>query len=85
MLLFNYKINSFVVVELKLGSVKHKDIGQTLFYINLVNKLIKEDGHNKTIGIIVSRKNNRFILEYISDMDIYLTTYNLNKSIQKVN
>lgn len=79
LLLFNYKLNCFVVVELKLDEIKHKDIGQTLFYTNLVDGLIKEDFHNKTIGIIVTRKNDKFILKYVSDMNIYLTTYKLKK------
>lgn len=78
LLLFNYKLNAFIVVELKLDKVIHKDIGQILFYMNLIDKNIKEDYHNKTIGIVVSKKNNKFILEYISDKDILLTTYKIN-------
>lgn len=78
LLLFNYKLNAFIVVELKLDKVIHKDIGQILFYMNLIDKNLKEDYHNKTIGIIVSKKNNKFILEYISDKDILLTTYKIN-------
>ena len=76
--MFNYKLNAFIVVELKLDKVIHKDIGQILFYMNLIDKKLKEDYHNKTIGIVVSRRNNKFILEYISDKDILLTTYKIN-------
>ena len=77
LLLFNYKLNAFIVIELKLDNVIHKDIGQILFYMNLVDKNLKEDYHNKTIGIVVSKKNNKFILEYVSSKEIFLTTYKI--------
>lgn len=81
LVLFNYKLNRFIVCELKLNDLNAKDIGQTLNYMKIIDKTMKQDNHNKTIGIIVSRKNNKFIIEYISDLDIFLTTYKLKDKI----
>ena len=78
LLLFNYKLNRFIVCELKLNDVNARDIGQTLNYMKIIDKILKEKEHKDTIGIIVSKRNNKFILEYVSDLDIILTTYMLN-------
>lgn len=85
LLFFNYKLNRFMVCELKKDEVSAKDIGQTLNYMKIVDKLVKEPNHEKTIGIIISRRNNKLILEYVSDLDIFITTYKLNKVKEKVN
>lgn len=79
LLLFNYKLNRFIVIELKTHEVSAKDIGQTLNYMKLMDKTLKEYNHNNTIGIIISKKNNKLMLEYVSDLDIFITTYKLNK------
>lgn len=79
LLFFNYKLNRFMVCELKKNKVIAKDIGQTLNYMKVIDKTLRESIHNKTMGIIISRKNNKLILEYVSDLDIFLTTYKLNK------
>ena len=83
LLLFNYKLNRFIVCELKLNSVNARDIGQTLNYIKIIDKTLKEKNHRNTIGIIVSKRNNKFILEYVSDLDIMLTTYKLENNLKK--
>ncbi len=84
LLFFNYKLNKFMVGELKKDEVTAKDIGQTLNYMKVIDKTLKGPYHNKTMGIIISRKNNKLILEYVSDLDIFLTTYKLNKVKEKV-
>ncbi len=77
LLLFNYKLNRFIVCELKLNDLDAKDIGQTLNYMKIADKVLREKRHKSTIGIIVSKRNDKFILEYVSDLDIMLTTYKL--------
>ena len=77
LLLFNYKLNRFIVCELKLNDLDAKDIGQTLNYMKITDKVLREKRHESTIGIIVSKRNDKFILEYVSDLDIMLTTYKL--------
>ena len=83
LLLFNYKLNRFIVCELKLKSVNARDIGQTLNYIKIIDKTLKEKNHKNTIGIIVSKRNNKFILEYVSDLSLMLTTYKLENNLKK--
>ena len=77
-LLFNYIYNCFTVVELKVTELKKEHIGQIQVYMNYIDKNIKTIYQDKTIGIIIVKKDNKFILEYSSDERIYETTYILN-------
>ena len=79
LLLFNYIYNCFVVIELKVTELKKEHIGQTEIYMNYIDKNIKTINQNKTIGIIICKKENKFVLEYCSDERIYETTYMLVK------
>ena len=76
-LLFNYKYNCFVVIELKVTELKKEHIGQIHTYMNYIDKNVKSIYQDKTIGIIIVRKDNQFIMEYCSDERIYRTTYEL--------
>ena len=78
LLFFNYLINSFVVVEVKTRELQHYDISQLQFYVNYVDKNIKRDNHNKTIGVLIVKKKNKFVIEYTTNDDILVTTYALN-------
>ena len=75
LLLYNVDYESYVVVELKVDELKHKDIGQINFYINYVDKNIKKITQNKTIGIILCYRNNKLILEYCTDPRIVVREY----------
>ena len=77
LLLYNTIYNSYVVVELKTTELKKEHIGQTQVYMNYVDKHIRQTNQNKTIGIIICKKEKEFILEYCSDSRIYETTYML--------
>ena len=77
LLFFNYELNCFVVVEIKTKENKSKDIGQLEMYVEYVNKNIKKIKHNKTEGILVVEKENNFIIEYITNENIYITRYEL--------
>ena len=77
LLLFNYIYNSFVVVELKVNEIKAEYIGQIKKYMNYIDKNIKNINQNNTIGIIICKKDNEFIMEYCSDERIFKTTYQL--------
>ena len=76
-LLFNYIYNCFVVIELKVTELKKEHIGQIQVYMNYIDKHIKKINHDKTIGIIIAKRNNKFVMEYCSDPRIYNTTYEL--------
>ena len=74
-LLFNYKFSCFVVVELKVTEFKAEYVGQVTKYMNYVDKNIKELFNDKTVGVVICKKENRFIMEYCSDDRIFTTTY----------
>ena len=74
-LLFNYKFNCFVVIELKVTEFKAEYIGQVTKYINYVDKKIKELFNDKTVGVIICKKDNEYVLEYCTDERIFTTTY----------
>ncbi len=76
-LLFNYIYNCFVVVELKVTESKKDHLGQIQVYTNYIDKHIKTINQNKTIGIIVCEKDNKYLIEYSSDERIRITTYKL--------
>ena len=77
LLFFNYKLNAFIVVEVKTRSIKPQDIGQLEFYVNYIENNIKERNQNITIGILIVEKNNTYVIEYTTNPDIYVTTYML--------
>jgi len=77
LLLFNYIYNCFVVLELKVTELRKEHIGQIQTYMNYIDKNIKTINQDKTIGIIICKKDNHFIMEYCSDERIYRTTYKL--------
>ena len=77
LLLFNYEFNCFVVVELKITELKKEHIGQIEFYMNYIDKNLKSINQNKTIGIIICKKENNYIIEYCSDDRILAREYEL--------
>lgn len=76
-LLFNYKLNCFVVVELKVRELRKEDKAQIEFYMELIDKQIKEPIHNKTIGIIITKEQNKLIVNFIQKENIIPLTYKL--------
>lgn len=77
LLFFNTKLNRYIVIEVKVREVKPEDIGQVDFYVNYIDKHLKEKYMNKTIGLLIVRKNNKLVLEYTTNKDIFVTTYKL--------
>ena len=70
LLLFNYEYNCFVVIELKVTSLKKEHIGQIEIYMNYIDENLKKFNQNKTIGIIMVEKENDLIMKYCSDTRI---------------
>ena len=81
LLLFNTELNRYIVCELKLGEIKPRDVAQTKVYMMLTDKFLKRRFHNETIGIIITRKNGKLALEYVSDPNIFVTTYRLSNKV----
>ena len=77
LLLYNYEYNCFVVVELKVTELKKEHIGQIEIYMNYIDKNLRKVTQDKTIGIIICKKDNKFIMEYCSDSRILSKEYKL--------
>ena len=76
-LLFNIKFNFYVVVELKITEFKSEYISQVQKYMNYIDKNIKEPLNNNTMGILICKKENKFVIEYCSDERIAVRKYEL--------
>lgn len=76
-LLFNIKYNAYVVIELKVTEFKVEYIAQVQKYMNYIDKKIKETSNNNTIGILICKKENKFVIEYCSDKRITVRKYEL--------
>ena len=78
LLLFNYIYNCFMVIELKVCELKKEHIGQIEVYMNYIDRHIKSINQDKTIGIIISRRDNHYYIEYSSDNRILTREYILS-------
>ena len=79
LLLYNIEFNCYVVIELKVTELKKEHIGQIEVYMNYIDKNLRKITQDKTIGIILCRKDNKFIMEYCSDERIKVREYKLIK------
>ena len=77
LLLFNIEYNCYVVIELKVTELKKEHIGQIEVYMNYIDKNLKNINQDKTIGIIICKKENRYVIEYCSDDRIISREYEL--------
>ena len=77
LLLYNVEFNCYVVVELKVTRLKKEHIGQIEVYMNYIDKNLKKSNQDRTIGIIICKENNEYIIEYCSDKRIIARKYEL--------
>ena len=78
LLLYNIKYNCYTVVELKVTELRKEHLGQIQVYMNYIDENIKDATQNKTMGIIIVKEDNQFIMKYCSDDRIFRTTFTLN-------
>ena len=77
LLLYNIEFNCYVVVELKVTELKKEHIGQIQVYMNYIDNNLRRINQDKTIGIIITKKDNEYIIEYSSDERILSREYQL--------
>ncbi len=77
LLLFNYEFNCFVVIELKVTELKKEHIGQIQVYMNYIDNNLKKNVQDKTIGIIICKHDNKYVIKYCSDDRIISREYEL--------
>jgi predicted nuclease of restriction endonuclease-like (RecB) superfamily len=77
LLLYNIKYKCYVVVELKITELKKEHTGQIMTYMNYIDKNIKTIEENKTVGIIICKRENKYVIEFCSDDRIIAREYEL--------
>ena len=77
LLLFNIEFNCYVVIELKVTELKKDHIGQIQVYMNYIDNNIRKFNQDKTIGIIICKQDNKYVIKYCSDNRIISRVYEL--------
>jgi predicted nuclease of restriction endonuclease-like (RecB) superfamily len=77
LLLYNIKYKCYVVVELKVTELKKEHTGQIMTYMNYIDKNIKTIDENDTVGIIICKQDNEYVIRYCSDDRIIAREYEL--------
>jgi predicted nuclease of restriction endonuclease-like (RecB) superfamily len=61
---YNFKLKCFLLVDLKLGKLKHQDIGQMDTYVRLYDEQRKGDDDNPTIGLVLCSEKSEAVVKY---------------------
>ena len=77
LLLYNIKYRCYVVCELKVTELKKEHTGQIQIYMNYIDKNIKTIEENNTVGIIICKQDNEYVIKYCSDDRIISREYEL--------
>ena len=80
LVLYNYKLKCFVLIDLKRGDLTHQDIGQMQMYVNYYTRELMEPGDNPPIGIVLSADKSDTLVKYTLPLDnkqIYASKYML--------
>ena len=77
LLLYNIKYKCYVVVELKVTELKKEHTGQIMTYMNCIDKNMKIIEENNTVGIIICKQDNEYVIKYCSDDRIIARKYEL--------
>ena len=77
LLLYNIKYKCYVVIELKVTELKKEHTGQIMTYMNYIDKNVKTIEENSTVGIIICKQDNEYVIKYCSDDRIIAREYEL--------
>jgi hypothetical protein len=86
LLFYHLHLRCFVVIELKANKFKPEHTGQLGFYLAAVDDLMKKDGDNPTIGILLCKSKSKFVAEYAlrsMKAPIGISEYTLSKALPK--
>ena len=64
LLLFHRRLHCLVAVELKIGEFKPEFVGKMQFYLTALDRLVRQEDENPSIGIILCKEKDRTIVEY---------------------
>ena len=79
LVLYNRLRQCYVIIDLKIGKIKHQDLGQIQMYVNYFDRYVKQDYEKPTIGILIceDRKDKVVELTLPKDSNIYASEYSL--------
>ena len=79
LVLYNRLLRCFVLIDLKIGKLKHQDLGQMQMYVNYYDRYEKTEEENPTIGILLCSDKNDSMVELTlpKDANIYASKYEL--------
>jgi len=60
---YNRLLRCFVLIDLKIGKLKHQDMGQMQMYVNYYDRFVKHEDENPTIGIVICKHKNEAVVE----------------------
>ena len=84
LLLFHRRLRCLVAIELKIGEFKPEFVGKMQFYLSALDRLVREEGENPSIGIILCKEKNRTVVEYAlhdARKPIGVSTYRILKRL----
>ncbi len=84
LLLYHRSLKSLIAIELKIGEFKPEFVGQLQFYLTALDKQVKMEHENPSIGIIICKSKNRTVVEYAlsdSDKPIGVSTYQIRDTL----
>lgn len=61
---YNRILKSFVLIDLKIGELKHQDLGQMQMYVNYYDRNMRLEDENRTIGIVLCQNKSDLVVEY---------------------
>ena len=74
---YNFRLKCFVLVDLKVGKITHQDVGQMKMYVNMYDKMMRDDDDNPTLGIVLCSETDEDIAEFwLNDEKNVLSEYN---------
>ena len=61
---YNYHLRCFVLIDLKTTKLRYQDVGQMDMYVKMYDELVRPDGHNPTIGILLCADTDEDVAHY---------------------
>jgi len=86
LLLYHRRLRCLVAIELKIGEFQPEFVGKMQFYLAALDRQVREEGENPSIGIILCKEKNRTVVEYAlhdASKPIGVATYRVVKRLPK--
>ena len=86
LLLFHRRLRSLVAIELKIGDFQPEFVGKMQFYLTALDRQVRQEDENPSIGIILCKEKSRTIVEYAlhdANKPIGVATYEITRTLPK--